>query len=60
MAREIKQPFSVRLLPPVRTAGEKAADDDHRTLGSLMEKLLVDHLKANGYLPSGKAANKRK
>ena len=58
VAREIKQPFSVRLLPPVRAAGEKAADDDHRTLGSLMEKLLVDHLKANGYLPKTPAERK--
>ena len=26
----------------------------------LLETLLVDHLKANGYLPGSKAANKRK
>ena len=58
--RETKKPFGVKLLPSVRAAGEKAAKDDSRALGALMEKLLVDHLKANGYLPGGKAANKRK
>ncbi len=61
MQRETKQPFGVRLLPSVRAAGEKAANDDHRALGALMEKLLIDHLKAKGYLPNnGKPAGKRK
>ena len=59
VTEQIKQPFSVRLLPAVRAAGKKAADDDHRTLGSLIEKLLVEHLQANGYLPGSKT-NKRK
>jgi hypothetical protein len=59
MAKEIRQPFGVRLLPSVRAAGEKAAADDMRTLGALMEKLLVEHLLANGYLPKG-GAKKRK
>jgi hypothetical protein len=61
MSEETKQPFGVRLRPSVRAAGEKAAEDDSRTLGSLMEKLLTEHLKAKGYLPkSGKPAGKRK
>jgi hypothetical protein len=60
LAREIRKPFGVRLLPSVKAAGEKAAKDDSRTLGSLIEKLLVEHLKANGYLPNGKPASKRK
>ena len=35
--------------------------DENRSLASLMETLLIDHLKANGYLPSsGKPAGKRK
>ena len=61
MTQETKQPFGVRLRPSVRAAGEKAAEDDGRTLGALMEKLLTDHLKAKGYLPStSKPACKRK
>ena len=58
MTKEMKQPFGVRLLPSVRAAGEKAAEDDGRRLGPLMEKLLVDHLKANGYLPKTPAKRK--
>ena len=60
VGKEIRQPFGVRLLPSVRAAGEKAAEDDRRTLGSLIEKLLVEHLEANGYLPNRKVAGKRK
>ncbi len=44
----------------VKLAGERAAKDDGRSLNSLLEKLMIDHLKANGYLPGGKAAGKRK
>lgn len=58
MTVEKKQPFGVRLRPTVRAAGEKCAEDDGRTLGALMEKLLADHLKAKGYLPGGKPAGK--
>ena len=53
MSQETRQPFGVRLLPSVKEAGDRAAADDNRSLGSLMEKLLIDHLKANGYLPGG-------
>ena len=42
-------------------AGEKAAKNDNRALGALMEKLLIDHLKATGYLPDApKPPRKRK
>jgi len=62
MSQETKQPFGVRLRPSVRAAGESCAEDDGRTLGALMEKLLTDHLKATGYLPAAakKPARKRK
>ncbi len=43
-------PVSVRLPPEVKTAAEQAAKDDTRSLSSLMEKVLTDHLKAKGYL----------
>lgn len=51
----------LRMQPAVKVAGMKAAADDNRSLSALIETLLIDHLKANGYLPSnGKAAGKRK
>lgn len=42
--------IGVRVDPDVKAAAEKAAADDRRSVASLLEKLLVDHLKANGYL----------
>lgn len=41
---------NVRLQPSLKTAAEMAAEDDSRSLTSLIEKLLRDYLKANGYL----------
>jgi preprotein translocase subunit SecE len=47
--------------PSVKAAGEKAAKASNRSLSSLLETLLIEHLKIGGYLPSsGKAAGKRK
>jgi hypothetical protein len=45
------EPFMIRMRPTVKKAGEKAAADDNRSLASLMEHLLVQHLQENGYLP---------
>jgi hypothetical protein len=42
--------FQVRMRPSVKEAAEKAADDDNRSLASLVEKLLIEHLVAKGYL----------
>jgi hypothetical protein len=42
--------IGVRVEPHIKEAAKKAAADDHRTLASLLEKLLVEHLKAKGYL----------
>lgn len=42
--------FQVRMRPSVKSAGEKAAADESRSLASLMEYLLIEHLKAKGYL----------
>ena len=50
--------YLTRFKPSVKEAGEKAAADDRRSLNSLLEKLLTDFLKANCYLPSGKATKK--
>lgn len=40
----------IRLQPSLKAAAEKAAKDDARSLSSLVEKLLREYLKANGYL----------
>ena len=45
-------PVSVRLPPEVKAAAERAAKEDTRSLSSLLEKLLTDHLRAKGYLPA--------
>ncbi len=51
----------LRMQPAVKEAGMKAAGDDNRSLSALIETLLIDHLKANGYLSGGgKPAGKRK
>jgi hypothetical protein len=41
---------NLRIKPELKTAAEKAAGDDHRSLTSLIEKLLSDHLRKHGYL----------
>jgi len=43
-------PLGLRLLPSVKSALEKAAAEDRRPVASYVEKLLVEHLKAKGYL----------
>jgi hypothetical protein len=51
MAKETKSAtFLVRMQPSVKAAAEKAAADDQRSLSSLIEKLLTDHLRKKGYL----------
>jgi hypothetical protein len=39
-----------RVEPPVKRAAEQAAEQDHRTLSSFLEKILVEFLYAHGYL----------
>jgi hypothetical protein len=39
---------NVRLSKDLKTEAEQAAEEDSRSLSSLIEKLLVDHLKATG------------
>jgi hypothetical protein len=54
-------PFQIRMRPSVKAAGEKAAKASNRSLSSLLETLLMEHLRRTGYLPSvGKPAGKRK
>lgn len=49
------KPTSIRLSPDVKAAAERAAKEDVRSLASLIEKLLTDHLREKGYLPSPEA-----
>jgi len=51
--------ISVRLQEEVKKAAEKAAQDDSRSLASLVEKVLREWLKANGYLGSAKSQQGR-
>jgi len=43
-------PVSFRLPAAKKAALEKAAVDDTRSVSSMIEKILTDWLKANGYL----------
>ena len=42
--------IGIRVTPEVKAAAEKAASEDHRTLASLIELLLIKHLKEKGLL----------
>ena len=44
---------NLRIEPAKKAAAEKAAEADHRSLTSLIEKLLTDHLRKKGYLKIG-------
>ena len=67
-----RKQFAIRMRPSlewrmncamktVHAAGLRAAADQNRSLASLMETLLIEHLKEGGYLPTGgKPAGKRK
>src|ERR1700722_5928468 len=43
-------PLGSPLTPPVKIALQRAATDDQRSLVSYVERLLIGHLKAKGYL----------
>ena len=51
--------INVRISPELKDAAERAAAKDRRSLTSLIEKLLDDHLREAGE-PIGKPAGKRK
>jgi hypothetical protein len=44
-------PVSARLAPEIKKALEAAAKADGRSTSNLMEKIIADWLKQNGYLP---------
>ena len=41
---------NLRIDPKLKALADKAAADDQRSLTSLVEKLLTDHLRERGYL----------
>jgi hypothetical protein len=45
---------NLRLQPTLKTAAEKAAADDQRSLTNLIEMLLTAHLQKRGYLTPAK------
>lgn len=47
--------IGIRVEAAVKEAAEKAAAADRRSLASLIEKLLVEHLEKNGYIRPGAA-----
>ena len=44
-------PLGFRVEPEIKEALERAAKDDHRSVSSLIEKILIEWLKANNFLP---------
>jgi hypothetical protein len=44
--------MNLRLAPWLKAAAEKAAAADHRTLTSLIEKLLLDHIAEKAAAPA--------
>ena len=42
---------NLRIEPALKDAAERAAAEDHRSLTSLIEKLLTDYLRDRGFLP---------
>ena len=47
--------IGIRVEPALKDAAERAAAADRRTVASLIEKVLVEWLTANGYLAPGAA-----
>ena len=53
MTEHIRKTLAPNLLinPLLKEAAERAASHEHRSVASLIEKLLTDHLRRTGYLP---------
>ena len=56
MAEETKTAqVNLRMAPSLKLAAERAAAADHRSLTSLIEKLLAEYLRDHGHLEKPKA-----
>jgi hypothetical protein len=61
MAREKTAVINIRVEPSLKEAAERAAKADRRSLTTFIEKLIEDHLREHGPMPSsGKPVGKRK
>jgi hypothetical protein len=49
-SRQKNVAISIRVTEDVKKAAEKAAKDDTRSVTSYVEKLIIEDLKAKGYL----------
>ncbi|GAA4226366.1 hypothetical protein GGQ68_004933 [Sagittula marina] len=45
--------INLRISPSLKEAADRAAAADQRSLTSLIEKLLTEHLRKNGYMGEG-------
>jgi len=50
--------LNLRIRADLKRLAMQAASDDHRTVTSLIEKLLSEYLQENGYLPKPKTRGK--
>lgn len=48
--------IGIRVEPELKAAAERAAASDHRSVASLLEKLLVEHLREHGFWPAEEEA----
>jgi len=46
--------LGVRVEPEIKEALERAAKDDHRSMASLIEKILAEAMRKGGYLKDSK------
>jgi hypothetical protein len=61
MQKELKRaPFAIRMQPTIKKAGQRAAKDANRSLSSLMETLLIEHLKTHGYLTAPRQETRKR
>jgi hypothetical protein len=52
--------LGVRVQPEIKGALERAAEDDHRSMASMIEKILADFLRDHGYLEKARPRPKPK
>jgi len=56
----VKTPsLGVRIRPEAKAALIKAAEDDRRSMSSMVEKILEEYLEAHGYLQKPKAKGRK-
>ena len=51
--------LGVRVEPEIKAALERAAADDHRSMASLIEKILAEFLRDHGYLETPKRKGRK-